>query len=521
MEDALIYQSHYTKSEPILNYMTSMLNIKPQDSIFEPCGGDGVFVDKILEKNPSSDICIYELNPAAVEVLRNKYKNSEKIRIKETDTLLDNDIVLGRCKFDKIIGNPPYGARNDESKKRELNRIYANLYTKESYSLFLYACINCLNEDGELSFIIPDTFLSLHRHLAIRKFLLTQTSIREIALFPSSFFPGVNFGYANLCIITLLKCSDVSKNLKNRLTIRTNFRKVDDLENDKIGNSRVVSQESIYNRLDSAFMFNSSDLLTELINDDNVTRIGDIANCVTGFYSGNDKKYLRPINSEVKNANKYNVVDHNTICHSLLSSEEKKDGIASERCFVPIVKGGNVKYLKTNSWFMDWSKKAIDEYRQSKKCRFQNSTFYFRNGIAIPMIRSSKLTAALIDYRLFDQSIVGVFPKDESLIYYMLAFFNSSICTKLIRAINPSTNNSANYIKKIPFITPTNEVRKEVELIVECILAQLKTGNTQIDELEQKLDHIFDELYWNRKEAKEMNNKKIIWKPLELFDTFD
>ena len=126
-----------------------------------------------------------------------------------------------------------------------------------------------------------------------------------------------------------------------------------------------------------------------------------------------------------------------------------------------------------------------------------------------------------MDYRLFDQSIVGVFPKDVSLINYMLAFFNSSICTKLINAINPSTNNSANYIKKIPFIIPTNEIRKEVELIVESILAQLKTGNTQIDKLEQKLDHIFDELYLNRNGAKEMNNTKVVWKPLGLFDTFD
>lgn len=521
MNESLIYQAHYTKSDPILNYMTGILDFKPQDSIFEPCGGDGVFVDKILEKSPLSNICIYELNPTAVDVLRSKYKYSKNIRIKETDTLLDDDVVRGRCKFDKIIGNPPYGARNDEAKKIELNRLYADLYTKESYTLFLYACIKCLNENGELSFIIPDTFLSLHRHLEIRRFILTHTTIRELVLFPSSFFPGINFGYANLCIITLSKCSDVSMNLRNKIVIRTDFAKVDELENCKAGTAREISQEAIYNSVGSAFMFNSSDELTELINDESLTKIGDIASCVTGFYSGCDKEYLRPLNSEVKNAKKYQVVDCDTICFGNLSNDEKRNGINSEKCFVPIVKGGNAKYVKPNTWFMNWSTKAINEYRQSKKCRFQNSTFYFKNGIGIPMVRSSKLTGALIDSRLFDQSIVGVFPNDESLVNYMLAFFNSSVCTKLINAINPSTNNSANYIKKIPFITPTKEVRKEIEKLVECIIDRLINGKEQIEDIEAQIDSIFDELYLGKTGVDKEASTKPIYKQYDLFELFN
>ena len=40
------YQAYYTKSDPITDYMVSMLNLQPSDTVFEPCGGDGVFVDK-------------------------------------------------------------------------------------------------------------------------------------------------------------------------------------------------------------------------------------------------------------------------------------------------------------------------------------------------------------------------------------------------------------------------------------------------------------------------------------------
>lgn len=489
------YQSYYTKSEPILQYMTGMLNIQENDTILEPCGGDGVFVDKILTNNSKANICIFELNPAAVSTLRNKYRDYGNIKIVETDTLLNPSILRYQKLYDKIIGNPPYGARNNEEKKEELNKLYPNLYTKESYTLFLYACVNCLKEGGELSFIIPDTFLSLHRHLMIRRYLLEHTQIKELSLFPSSFFPGVNFGYANLCIITLKKSSDVNTNLRNQFSIRNGFSRVNDLTDPSQGESKLYYQSDIYSNVDSAFFFNSNDRINELINGIFTQKIGDIASCVTGFYSGNDKIYLRPIDSEVRNAKKYEPISSHEICHHNLSQCERTNGIDTQDCYVAIVKGGNKRYLKPDEWYMNWSTKAISEYRQSKKCRFQNSNFYFKEGgIAIPMIRSSRLTAALINGRLFDQSIVGIYPRRKDLTYYLLAFFNSDVCTRIISAINPSTNNSANYIKKIPFILPSEDILSEVNSIVKNIILRLEDGE-DISDYDNRLNEIFDTIY--------------------------
>lgn len=442
-------------------------------------------------------ISVFELNSSTVAGLKSKYSMKSCVSIKETDTLLDKAILECSQRYDKIIGNPPYGARSDEHKKVLLNKLYPDLYTKESYTLFLYACTRCLKENGELCFIVPNTFLSLHRHLSIRKFLLTNTKIKELALFPSSFFPGVNFGYANLCIITLEKSSDVSQNLNNEIVVRTNFKTVEELEQRDCGVMKIVSQKSVLESVGSAFMLNSTKQIAELVNDRDIKRIGDIASCVTGFYSGYDKKYLHPINKEVKNAKKYGCADKERIRMTSLSQKEKENGISEPCCLVPIVKGGNVEYVKPNHWFMDWSTLAITEYRQSKKCRFQNSDFYFKNGIGIPMIRSSRLTAALIDGRLFDQSIVGVFPKDETWVYYLLGFFNSSVCTELINAINPSTNNSANYIKKIPFVTPVEDVKIKVDALVKKIVTVLKSGESDISAYSIELDKIFANLYSN------------------------
>jgi 16S rRNA A1518/A1519 N6-dimethyltransferase RsmA/KsgA/DIM1 with predicted DNA glycosylase/AP lyase activity len=94
--------------------MTGMLNIQETDTILEPCGGDGVFVDKILTSNSKANICIFELNPAAVSTLKDKYRDYGNIKIVETDTLLNPSILRSQKLYDKIIGNPPYGARNNE-----------------------------------------------------------------------------------------------------------------------------------------------------------------------------------------------------------------------------------------------------------------------------------------------------------------------------------------------------------------------------------------------------------------------
>lgn len=520
MDSALTYQAYYTKSDPILNYMTGMLNFDPHDEILEPCGGDGVFIDKILEHNPDAHVNVFELNTSAVIGLKEKYSAKPGISVKETDTLLDTEIISCTQRYDKIIGNPPYGARNDEKKKNLLNKLYPDLYTKESYTLFLYACTRCLKENGELCFIIPDTFLSLHRHLSIRKFLLTNTQIRELALFPSSFFPGINFGYANLCIITLKKSSEISQNMNNEIVIRTNFKSVEELENSNCGTRKIISQKSVYDGVGSAFMFNSTDKVASLINNEDLKKIGDIASCVTGFYSGNDKNYLHPLNSEIKNSKKYICAKIENIRKSDLSQEEKVSGITEDDYLVPIVKGGNIEYVKPNHWFMDWSAQAISEYKQSKKCRLQNSDFYFKNGIGIPMIRSSKLTGALIEERLFDQSIVGVFPKEEKWIFYLLGFFNSSVCTELINAINPSTNNSANYIKKIPFIVPCDETKNKVDALVQNIIATLKNGDTNIETDKKEIDEIFANLYFKNigADSKKSRNSKTVAKQLNYLE---
>lgn len=482
--------------------MLDSLSVRSGLKVFEPCAGDGVFADGLNARLPNLSIDLCELNPDAARLLEVKYGGSKKIKVFRADTLTSahfQSLANAGGAYDRIIGNPPYGGWLDYDKRDYLKTLYPDLYVRETYGLFLYQCTRLLREGGILVFIIPDTFLNLHMHRKLREFLLTNSRIKEICLFPSSFFPGVNFGYSNLCIITLEKCGSRQESLTNRLKVITGLRSVDDLESLGSEPARhhkvfTFSQGEIYRNTDHALLLAEDNHISNLIKHKN-TAVGDVAACVTGFYSGDDKKYLRPISREARNAGKYEPVDEERICADFLDVPDILDGISGRKNFVPIVKGGGVKFFKPDRWYMDWSTEAVAHYKRDKKARFQNPRYYFRRGVGVPMVSSSCVTAALIENRLFDQSIVGVFPMQEELIYYLLAFFNSPTCNKLIRAINPSANNSANYIKKIPFVYPSKSELDEIDKAVALILSDLRVGKGYDEAAGTKINRLIEGIF--------------------------
>lgn len=499
-QEARKYQAFYTKSTPIVDYMIQKLSLQPSDKILEPCGGDGVFVESIIDENESAHIDIYELNEISVKVLCKKFSFLPNVKIRHCDTLLDEDLIFNSNfggVYDKIIANPPYGAWQEYKKRDVLKRLFPNIYAKETYGLFLYRCIELLKDKGLLTFIIPDTYLNLHMHKALRKHILQNTKIRELALFPSSFFPGVNFGYANLSIITLEKCFNHKDCLNNNFKIINGFKNVEqlsDINSELELKTKTYLQKDIYANTDHAFLISDNFEIINAINNSKL-KIGDIASCVTGFYSGDDKTFLQVNSPELKNGKNYDLVNSGSINRDYQNVTNILDGFEGEKHFLPIVKGGNQKYLKPEGWFMNWSKEAVKHYKTDKKARFQNPQYYFKFGIGVPMISSSSISASLIENKLFDQSIVGIFPKDESLTYYLLAYFNSPTCNKFIRTINPSANNPANYIKKIPVIIPEKSVLDLLTDRTKAIVDSIKKSGIYDMKMETEVWTIIENIF--------------------------
>ncbi len=94
--------------------------------------------------------------------------------------------------FDVVIGNPPYGARFSTKEKQLFKRNYNYQdYQPESYLLFLERGLFILEEDGILSYIIPNTWLTNLKFKKIRKLVFTENSIKNISHYHSAVFDAV------------------------------------------------------------------------------------------------------------------------------------------------------------------------------------------------------------------------------------------------------------------------------------------------------------------------------------------
>lgn len=480
-----------------------MLDLNNNHVVLEPSAGDGVFIDALLKEHNDLDITAYDLNPQAIEVLNAKYNKYSNIEVVESDTLLDEALdmkVLTNGYYNRIIGNPPYGAWQDYDKRANLKNIYKGFYVKETYALFLLRCISLLKENGKLTFIIPDTFLNLHMHNKLREHILLNTKIHEILMFPSKFFPGVKFGYSNLTIITLEKTSK-KEALSNNVRIINGLKKVSDIEDitnrTNMGKYNVVDipQKEIYESVDMAFLIKAGGGIRNLINNSELT-LGDVADCVTGIYTGDNKRFFKALSSSVRNPTKCENVDIEKVDYDYLKHDNLIEGIEGEKHFIPVTKGNAEMYRRKNEWFIDWGKEALHFYKTDKKARLQNARYYFKKGIAVPMVKSKKIKANLIDNQVFDQSVVGIFPKEEKYLYYLLALLNSDIVNTIIQTINHTANNSANYLKKVPVVIPDNE--NDIEYINSLVAEMIKyiEKNNKINEdIQKQLNQFFSNIY--------------------------
>lgn len=208
-----IYQSLITEGEKnitgqyytnrkVVDYMLNNKVLKDGETFLDPCCGSGAFLLGVTTNTPS---CLYgiDINPIAVMIagtnLLVKYSTYDFVPnvfcsdfLQKCNLLITNKIDLP-SKFDNIYTNPPWGA----DKNKIYTQSYPEIKSKERSSMVILESLNRLKHGGDFYFLLPTSLLKIKNHKDIRKYILSNTTIKQIDLF-SLRFDGVFTDYFSI-----------------------------------------------------------------------------------------------------------------------------------------------------------------------------------------------------------------------------------------------------------------------------------------------------------------------------------
>ncbi len=278
--------SYYTP-EVIVNKIINDYT-KKDSKILDPCCGTGQFLLAFADviENPKN-IYGVDIDEIAVRIARLnlliKYKNQEftpNIICKNTlfeignyDLFSLNDESI--CDFDVIATNPPWGVHFSESETARLKKSFPEITSLESFSYFLKKSIDLLQDDGILSFILPESILNVKMHKDIREFILNNTHIQKVhylnRVFKNVFTPVIRI--------------DLKKSKKEN-------KQIEIFKNNEI---YTVEQSRWKNNQDLIFNIHVNDFDTAIMDKvysvQHVTLAGR-ADWALGIVTGNNKAYI-------------------------------------------------------------------------------------------------------------------------------------------------------------------------------------------------------------------------------------
>jgi adenine-specific DNA-methyltransferase len=303
----------YYTPQKLADYITKV-TLKDEMKILEPSCGDGSFLRSIKKILKTKKYNIDRID--AVEYIGEEADKSEKIveNIENANVINDdfyNFYVNCKDRYNLIIGNPPYiryqylttFQREKQSQVLIKNKMKSNKLIN-SWVFFLVACIELLEKNGTIAFVIPAEIMQVAYAEDLRKYLSKHLSKINIISFNELIFEdaeqevvvliGIKKNQETECLISNCLYDNIDDFIKKYNENNLNYEKI--LTNDKW--TRYYLNE------------NENNVIEEVKKDSRFRRIGDIGLVNVGITTGNNdyfslndnyvkkydlKKYTKPL----------------------------------------------------------------------------------------------------------------------------------------------------------------------------------------------------------------------------------
>ena len=108
------------------------------------------------------NVYAFDVDPIAVKITKNRIQ--KKTGFFSKNIIQTNFLEYIRdksIKFDYIFTNPPWGKKIQKMEKDLYSSIFNAGKSTDTSSLFFFASLSCLNENGKLGFLLPEAFFNI------------------------------------------------------------------------------------------------------------------------------------------------------------------------------------------------------------------------------------------------------------------------------------------------------------------------------------------------------------------------
>ncbi|WP_315325294.1 Eco57I restriction-modification methylase domain-containing protein [Fusobacterium pseudoperiodonticum] len=487
-----------TAFEFLLNY-----NKYLDDKIFDLVGTSDLFSDRtkeILQNN----IFGVDLNKESVEITKlslwlktadkNKTLASLENNIKCGNSLIDDPEIAGNLAFnwekefpeifanggfDIVVGNPPYGVNFDDKTKKYLLEFDKLVPDYEIYIYFISLYRKILKNNGYLSYIFPNTFLSTLFGKKYRENLFNTITVKEIIdlsndnTFVDASVRTIIFSFKNI-----LENSDI-KFLKTRDKTFYSFK--DYLKNEVMENIENIASLFFQNKKEK-------EIISKIKNNQKLADFFEVSQGLIPY-------------------DKYRGHDEYTIKNRIWHSNVKKDETYKKE-----LKGEDVK-----QYLLNWNNELWISYGEWLAAPRERK-FFVNKRILIREITKDKLFACYTEEEFYNTpSLINVINEKDILeLKYILTIVNSKLLGWYHNKTSPKANKGlfpkilVNDVRNLPLVNiPLEKQQPFIEKADKML-----SLNKELQDLSQK----FQRMLLRKFDLEKLSTKLQEWYLLDFSD---